>query len=672
MRLLLSILTTCCFVDAAKADAYFPPEGRWSIGCGWNEEAPDTWHHASAERTRSAGQWQIHEGTVTTPDGNWSIRDSERALPSGLRMLVRRWQYNGQKPTGPVTLSVRLQLNCEQPKPFLPGIQYYGNPSGTRIDPNRVPIWIDQPGYAALYEEHRYPMPLTSVEYSGADGEIRIVALHTLPCPVAYGAREDLWWSLGLVRTQNGIELTARSGQVATNRQAGFVKARQTKLLPYSDAYLTDIPPGAVFEKTFWIQDSPVKQRGSGFQIPMAASIELFQPSVSDSMPSVMEAMRAKLRDCSDRWYEDEHCAGFKTRPPQAQPWIMMGWADQAEAPGYALLALQPRGLVDSQQVSTWQQRAARSLDFLSTAPTLDRSRGFSIVYDYDKHEWLQRANPLSQAQALGVIADAVRVGRQNNEIDPGKWETFLRDGCGYFADRILKPDWRPVSTNEAFAIAPLVRSSKLFDQPRLMQAARKAADHAIDRHLSMDEPYWGGTLDAKCEDKEGAWAALQGFAEMYAATGERQYLKAAQHAADACLSYLYVWDVDLPPGRLTDHRFQTRGWTSVSVQNQHLDVYGVLIAPTIHRLGQWTGQPRYKSLAELMFVSALQMTDSLGVQGEQILQTNYEQFEPRETVTGMRGGYAERWNIFWITAHFLSAAAQFEEMGVNWRGFGQ
>ena len=30
--------------------------------------------------------------------------------------------------------------------------------------------------------------------------------------------------------------------------------------------------------------------------------------------------------------------------------------------------------------------------------------------------------------------------------------------------------------------------------------------------NVDMSEPYWGGTLDASCEDKEGAFAALQGF----------------------------------------------------------------------------------------------------------------------------------------------------------------
>ncbi|MBR5626417.1 MAG: hypothetical protein IKW74_02200, partial [Thermoguttaceae bacterium] len=75
-----------------------------------------------------------------------------------------------------------------------------------------------------------------------------------------------------------------------------------------------------------------------------------------------------------------------------------------------------------------------------------------------------------------------------------------------------MKEDWHPRSTAEGFLIAPLILAWQLFDEPLYREAAEKAANHFMERHLSMEEPYWGGTLDAQCEDKEGAWAAFQGF----------------------------------------------------------------------------------------------------------------------------------------------------------------
>jgi hypothetical protein len=32
--------------------------------------------------------------------------------------------------------------------------------------------------------------------------------------------------------------------------------------------------------------------------------------------------------------------------------------------------------------------------------------------------------------------------------------------------------------------------------------------------------------------------------------------------------------------------------------------------------------------------------------------------------LAGLRGNYVEEWTVFWITAHFLNAAAQFKEFG--------
>ena len=37
-----------------------------------------------------------------------------------------------------------------------------------------------------------------------------------------------------------------------------------------------------------------------------------------------------------------------------------------------------------------------------------------------------------------------------------------------------------------------------------------------------MTEPYWGGTLDARCEDKEGAWAGFQAFLAVYEMTEDQ------------------------------------------------------------------------------------------------------------------------------------------------------
>jgi hypothetical protein len=63
---------------------------------------------------------------------------------------------------------------------------------------------------------------------------------------------------------------------------------------------------------------------------------------------------------------------------------------------------------------------------------------------------------------------------------------------------------------------------------------------------------------------------------------------------------------------------------------------------------------------------SCFQLTDASGSLGEQIQQTNFAQRGRLDDVRQLRGGYSEGWTVFWLTAHFLNAAAQFAEMGVD------
>jgi uncharacterized protein YyaL (SSP411 family) len=231
-----------------------------------------------------------------------------------------------------------------------------------------------------------------------------------------------------------------------------------------------------------------------------------------------------------------------------------------------------------------------------------------------------------------------------------------------------LKDDWSPKSTNEGFLGAPLALGYKLFGDEKLKKASLKVADYYAKRHIDMREVYWGGTLDAKGEDKEGAWAGFQAFLSAYDITKDVVYLDYAKHAAYVMLTYTVVWNIDMPAGRLADNAFNSIGWTAVSPQNEHLDVYGVLYTPQLYKLGLLLNDNRFLKLSEVMFRTCGQLIDENGSQGEQIQQTNFGQHRVglNDDVYSFRGGYVERWTVFWITAHFLNASAQLEEMGAS------
>jgi hypothetical protein len=103
-----------------------------------------------------------------------------------------------------------------------------------------------------------------------------------------------------------------------------------------------------------------------------------------------------------------------------------------------------------------------------------------------------------------------------------------------------------------------------------------------------------------------------------------------------------------------------------VSPQNQHLDVWGAFTAPEVYRLGQLDNREDLKKLAIVMYRSCGQIIDPYGSQGEQLQQTNYAQRDRPVALEKLRGDYNEEWTVFWITAHFLTGAARFSELGVN------
>jgi len=648
-------------VEVKAGDRVFlqpPAEGLWSVATAWQDNWPAEWKHAQPTRVEHTGDWTIVSGKLDLPQGTLELRDSYRN-EEGVIRCVRRFSWLGKEELPHCTLSVRwLAPGASQARPLLPGILYYGNPSGTRTRAGAVASYSGKPGEEAIFEEHRFAAPWASIEWR--EGETcHSAALHTLPSRVTDGNNPDQWWSLGVTGREGATEFTALSGPCATNGRHSVVKALQQKFLDYPDAWM-NLRPGAVVEKTFFLQVEPVTQPGSGFRAPLRTALKLHAPLSLEGVPTFEQIIRDKYRFACSRFRDRQTDPGFEMYPDyMGGTHYVMGWCGQAEAQGNALLLLAKR-LGDAKAADM----AVRSLNHLATSPFNDR--GFQQKYTAETGQWSEQ-DPVSQGQAMENFARAILAARKGGGgIDTLSWENFLKKACTLQATRILKDDWRPVSPAEGFFVSPLCKAYALFGNPAFKQAGLKAAEHYAKRHLDMAEPYWGGTLDASCEDKEGALAAFQAFLAVYEMTHEPRHLEWASHALDVALTYTVLWDIDLPASRLRDHALKTRGWTIVSAQNQHLDVYAVLFTPEIWRMGDYLDRPDLKRLAALMYRSCGQMIDPFGSQGEQIQQTNFGQQGEMKDVFRMRGGYGERWTVFWITAHFLNAAAQFESMGVD------
>ena len=642
------------FLIQDKVVVSAPEEGLWSVATGWQDDWMCEWKHADPQKVEKSGEWTVLSGKMSFDRGDLLLRDSYRQIRSGLVQCVRRYEWTGTETLPYVTLSVRWKMTGERMMPCLPGILYYGNKNGAKVNPEIIPVYEGTEGEFAIFEEHRYPMPFAMLE-NAAEGYA--AALHTVPSPVRGAVLADQWWSMGVEANDGFSEFVLYSGPIGYNHRHSVAKALQKKPMRYADTWI-DLEPGRVIEKTFYIETYPIDAEGTGFQTPIYTSLDLYRPYDADRFPSFDEIVRGKYNFAKNRWIDlGNGAVGFNMYDNSLRKELVMGWCGQADSPGYSLQVLSKR--LNDSQIDDMVQK---SLDFLTTYEINPATGLFPVRYDGKGYS---QGDPVSCGQAMYNFAKAIETARKSSVYDTSKWEVFLRKACDAASARILSEGWNPKSTAEGFYIAPLAISSKLFKNKTYRQAAEKAAQLYADRHLTMNGCYWGGTLDATCEDKEGSWAAFQGFLEMYERFKDAKYLQWAKHAMDVCLSYVVVWDIPLPAGRMADYNFKTTGWTVVSAQNQHIDVYGVLFAPEVYKMGKYLQDDRLCSLAKVMYRSCYQLTDAYGSQGEQLQQTNFAQRGDMSDVYRLRGGYAERWTVFWITAHFLNAAARFEEMGI-------
>lgn len=633
-----------------------PLDGLWSIATAWDNSWPSQWHHANPTVIEQSGEWQILKGELRLTKGTFKIRDAYRKEKNGLVKCVRRFQWTGSADIDSITLSVRWNVAGAGLQAFLPGILYYGNPSGAKNTPDCVVRYSGKEDEMAIFEDHRYPMPFACLESAGAEKFGAV--LHTVPSQLRDAKLFDHWWSMGVAAHADYSELVLLSGPITYNNQKSVAKSQQCGSMKYDNTFIK-MSPGMVIEKSFYLDAFPITKQGIAFQKPLYDAINLYKPFYTEDLPTYKEILDSKLLLTKARWTEGKEYAGFNMYDRPLSPEIVMGWCGQADSPGYALQNLKAFFNNDPKIDPMVQQ----SLDFLSSCPV--DAKGFPVVYSVNDKKWSQ-TDPVSDGQGMYNIAKAIEAARKNKRYDAHKWEIFLKKACDSAAARILKSDWSPRSTAEGFYVAPLAIASKLFSTDVYRKAAIKAADYYANRHISMKEPYWGGTLDASGEDKEGAWAAFQAFLSVYDLTKDTKYLSYAKHACDVCLSYVVVWDIPLTPGRMADHMFKTRGWTVVSPQNQHIDIFGVFFAPEVYRMGILLRNENLKRLAKVMFLTCGQLTDPYGSQGEQLQHTNFAQAGDMSNVFRLRGGYSEHWTVFWITAHFLNAAARFEEMGVR------
>lgn len=458
-----------------------PEEGLWSIATEWQQDWMDGWKHARPEKMEQSGDWIIVSGKMIFPQGTLLLRDAYREEDGKVRCR-RRYEWQGKDTLPHVNLSVRFRLKGERMQAFMPGILYYGNKNGAKVNPDIIPVYTGTPGEFAVFEDHRFPMPFVMLEHAKGN---YAAALHTTPSPVRGAVLDDQWWSMGVEAGDGYTDFVLYSGPIGYNRKHGVAKALQFSSMPYTQTYI-DMEPGRVIEKEFCLELYEIEREGTGFQRPLYTSLDLYKPYDAESFADYRTIVREKFRFAKNRWIDfGKGMEGFNMYDLSQGKSIVMGWCGQADSPGYALQLLEEE-LGDKDIPSMIQ----RSMDFLSTYPVDAETGMFPVGFN---GKVFYGGDPVSCGQAMYNFAKAIVQARKTKRFKIGKWETFLRKCCDGQSRRILKGDWNPHSTAEAFLIAPLAIASDLFGETAYRQAAEKAAKTFAERHLEMNGCYWGG-----------------------------------------------------------------------------------------------------------------------------------------------------------------------------------
>ena len=160
-------------------------------------------------------------------------------------------------------------------------------------------------------------------------------------------------------------------------------------------------------------------------------------------------------------------------------------------------------------------------------------------------------------------------------------------------------------------ATSTLVMGYRYFKDKRYLKAAKLSVDY-LETNIISKSDYFSSTLDANCEDKEAAISAVTAtyYLAMLTKGKERDhYIALCKQAAYFALSWYYMWDVPFAPGQmLGELGFRSRGWSNVSVENNHVDVFVFELHHIVKWLAEVTGEKRFGSMADVIHTSLCQL----------------------------------------------------------------
>ena len=241
--------------------------------------------------------------------------------------------------------------------------------------------------------------------------------------------------------------------------------------------------------------------------------------------------------------------------------------------------------------ISTWKRYGFALLHRKSVNTRILGETLYSMLrlYEYARRNGEERRRWLLVPLRVGLFF-------AKNQLPSGGY------GCWWDEKRVIE-----YGTNGVYIVWVMAKLYELTGNKIFLKSAERAMDYYAKKFVEKDI-YYGDTLDSDTIDKEGAHAILKAALLLYETTKKEKYVEIAGRAAYFLATWVMLWDVPFGENAfLGSIGFRTKGWTIVSVENQHLDPYGLIIAPDMLRLHLATGEKIWRDLALLMAAPVLE-----------------------------------------------------------------
>ncbi|MFH1074658.1 MAG: hypothetical protein V1752_06180 [Candidatus Firestonebacteria bacterium] len=632
--------------------------------------------------------------------GNFLKTRTEFIFKGDMLACSVEWEVMQNVKNASVAFVLKIKYDIKTEKVTLPMNIYNNNPA---VEADRVaPHFARRIGESFIEEETRYPVPCANVEWI-ENGKTLFVSLFSIPNSGAYE------WTLGVNRPdKSGVELVAASGIVSFNGKKDKNYGAKNESVHIESGY-NNFKCGNKIKKDFVIRFGEPESAGQGFRDIIKTGYEIFRPKTTPAL-TLDEVVKLKALALNERWHEEKHSAGFLTVTPDniylRRPYYLWGWTGQSFRLAYCSAKL---GIETKRKELV--ERAVKCAEFfLKESSTRIKGLHYNRYlieeqkWEGEKHFPEERLSSRALGETFWNFSKLILLFQENGIKVPIEWLDSLYAAAGFFISKnALLPEGIPpimwlndgspakkeVNSSGTACIGAVLGAYKVSKNKKYLKAAEKM----LEKYWKIggdkfDTPFSKATLDAGCEDKEAAVPFFVSACDLYYITCKQKYKRWAEISGDWLLTWVYFWHTGFRKGSICEaHKFITTGWPSVSVENQHLDVF--FPAHEMYEFGRKTKNKIFASMGKTIFEAWSHgiskgtgdwFFDKPGRQGEQFFQTKWSFNKNLETypkkvkehfrrfgymgakfgAQGWRGGY-NPWDTSWIIAMVLEAALSFK-----------